>query len=457
MKTQKRKQAPPVAALATYPGKSAIAVIRCSGMNIISIADRLFRTDRKLSVTPSRKTVLGWITDPETKEKIDRVLVTCYRAPASYTGEDMVEISMHGSTYIASAVLKLLIQNGCGTAEPGDFTRRAYLNGKMALSQAESVRELIEAQTARQRNLAVRQMENKTPPVFGDIIRGYENCLMIVEGSIEFPEDEHMEKGGRRVILRSLSDILRKIDKTLSRAPVAEKIRTGLLVPVAGAPNAGKSSLFNWFMESERVIVDPHPGTTRDAVEEELEIAGLKVRLVDTAGIRRAKCGTEKKGIKKTREYLELADIILWIHDSSKTDTLEEKKWKRDFSHKNIMFIDNKCDLKSSAKRKSFKISLKNGYGIKKFLGTFKSAIKKETGDFRKSSDILSVSQIQSIRKARDNTLILLEKLKSNVPCGEEMVAEDIKEIFEFLNPITDKITSDELLNRIFSRFCIGK
>jgi tRNA modification GTPase len=445
----------PIAAIATAKGESAIAMIRCSGNGIIEIGNRLFNSGDKLSNAISGQFFVGWIKHPKTGEKIDQVVIAVYRAPRSYTGEDMLEISTHGGKSAPYAVLDIFIENGCRIAAPGEFTRRAFINGKMNLAQADGVKEIIRARTQEQRRKALFQIQGQSYKGITEIKKKIEERLMRIEACLEFPE-ENIEGYDKNKLIEEMKIIWKEAEEILKASKEMRKLKDGIIVPIVGSTNAGKSTLFNFLMQNERVIVDSHPGTTRDAVEEELEIKGRLVRIIDTAGIRKTKNAVEKKGITKTKEYLRLADIILWVHDLSKSENKEEIEWIQEYKEKTIMSIYNKADLVKKRQKEGFCISLKQRTGINEFIKEFEKKIVEKTGqahDFALSSTY----QIQCLSNAGKGILKFVKELKKNVNMGEEIIAIELRQILSDLAEISGEISSQELLDKIFGEFCVGK
>jgi tRNA modification GTPase len=447
----------PIVALSTSPGLSAIAVLRASGENIIGIAGKIFKGKNDLEKMEAQKQAVGWIVDPSSGEKIDEVMMSVFRAPNSYTGEDVVEISTHGSNYISSTILSLLIHHGCRTAGPGEFTRRAFINGKMKLHQAEAVRDIIEARTSEQRRMALHQLEKNEFDPFKNIKSKLEHWLMVMEANIEFPDEEHVDKEDKKQFAIDLEGIKNEISELLANTGKRKKIREGILIPIAGKPNVGKSTLFNWFHKSERVIVHHEPGTTRDAVEEELEIAGLRVRLVDTAGIRESENLVEQKGIGKTKEFLKKADLILWMHDALMGEDGIEKDWLNDLSNKEVIHIQNKIDLAKNGSNPSWiPISLKENQGLDAFLNILDARLKK-LALINQNSSYLLVYQQEWMEKALHEIEILLEKMKGDAVLSDDIISMEIKELLNCFFGLEKGLSSEDMLNRIFGTFCIGK
>lgn len=440
-----------IAALATARGQGAIGLIRISGEGSIKKAASVFRGKVPLEEMPSRSVVLGWICNPETGERIDQVLITVFRAPSSYTGEDMVEIHCHGGTHVCAAVLDVLWKAGCRLSKAGEFTQRAYLNGKMSLIQAEAVAGIINARTAEQRRIAIFQMDGEKESKIRGIKEEMEEWLMRLEAAIEFPEDEGAPEFARREFCAGWESLLDRIAAELELREKARRIRDGILVPIVGCPNAGKSTMFNWFVKSERVIVDAAPGTTRDAVEEELEVCGVAVRLVDTAGIRVTEDRVEQQGIAKTWELIKRADLVLWVHDITGGEDSEESRWLSEFQGLPIVHIYNKSDLGSGT---GLCVSFREKMGLEKLCLEIEGAIKRSSASV--SGVPVSHVETECLRGAAKCGRYILEKASSG-GFSEEVMAEDVKECLANFDLLAGICSREEILNGIFSRFCIGK
>ncbi len=446
----------PIVAISTPPGEGAIAVIRCSGNGIIDIVSKVYSSKKKLTDTASNQTHVGFIINPETKEKIDMVMTTVFRAPKSYTGEDMVEISTHGGISVSQAVVNLLLDNGCKYAARGEFTRRAFINGKMNLVQVEAVNDLIRARTSEQRKTALFGMEKGSAKPILKIKQDIESWLMKIEASIEFSEEDDVDSINMKKLKNDLNEKMSELDELINSFDSAKKIREGLLVPIAGYPNTGKSSLFNLLCKNERVIVDAEAGTTRDAVEEELDICGYKVRLVDTAGIRETSNRIEAKGIEITKKLLEEADIILWVMDINSKSNPDKNELLKKYKNSENIFIYNKTDLLDIKNREDgLYVSILNNNGTEELISSFEEKIKSIAGNSKKSI-ITSIVLRDCVMEAKKDTAQLLSLLQEGEN-REEIISEHLNDILESLEPLTGKIENAELMNRIFSQFCIGK
>jgi len=444
-----------IAAIATPPGEAGIAVLRISGSSAFRIADQIFLSSHRPSQSPTHTIHYGKIINPQTKEIIDTVLVSVFRAPKSYTGEDMVEISCHGGTLVAETILKLLLEQGARLAEPGEFTKRAVLLGKMDIAQAEAVLDLVCAKTEKARRSAIAQLVGALSKVIDEVSDELKDILSQTENALEFEEDERMNPVEK--IKAKLRKIEQKIKKIIKKGETERFLREGATVVIVGKPNVGKSSIFNRLLGRERAIVTEIPGTTRDCIEERTIVAGIPVRLVDTAGLRPTKNKIETLGVNKTYDYLTEADLVLLIFDNSKPLSAEDKEVLSASEGKRRLLILNKIDLK-----RKFDLNFLNRLNGKKIIKTsarynqgineLRTAL---ANQFRSNDEdgyfITNRRHIEALKRAQ-NALNQAQK-ESYL----ETIAYEIKTALDALGEITGKVTNEEILNRIFAQFCIGK
>ncbi len=455
-----------IAAVATAPGPAAIAVIRISGAAAIRIAATCFRGKVPLEDARSQAALHGRIVG-ESGGTVDEVVATVYRSPRSYTGEDVVEISCHGGMLIVDEVLDALCRCGARVAEAGEFTRRAFLNGKMDLSQAEAVMEMVTVQSRASARVAVAQLEGRLGRVVGELRRKLVDLCALLELELDFAE-ESLELVGSEETRRRLEGTALEVSKLCETFSEGKRIREGLSVVLTGKPNAGKSSLFNALLRESRAIVTPIPGTTRDTLEETVELQGYLFRLSDTAGIRPTEDVIEREGVERSLRAKAGADVVLVVEDPSDpigANELQEFVQNLDKSQVAVRVL-NKADLLNDSTRdqllhsesgplRSFLVSAKTGEGLKDLEGGLARIVaggetagrepvllinKRHYEAFRRAASVL--------RAAYDNW----ELYKSN-----ELAAIDIREAANALGEITGEITSEDILNSIFSKFCIGK
>lgn len=456
-----------ICALSTPPGTGAIAVIRLSGPKTFEIVETLFRSSKKefsLNTVPSHTIHFGTIGDAD--HILDEVLLSVFKSPNSYTGEDAVEISCHGSIYIQQKLLELLLNKGLRLANPGEFTLRAFLNGKFDLSQAEAVADLIASHSTTSHDLALHQVRGGFSRKIKDLREKLLQFTALIELELDFSE-EHVEFADRKDLLNLLLELKHEIILLISSFSVGNVIKKGIPVTIIGKPNVGKSTLLNAILNEEKAIVSEIPGTTRDAIEDTIVIGGYSFRFIDTAGLRSSSETIESIGIERTWEKIHLASVILYVFDvtiHSFEDVLEavsELQEKTELSSKRLILVGNKTDMLEELP-----------HGFRSFVEhetIFVSAKRKE------NIHLLAESLLKSIEEANvsDRTIVSntrhLEALKHTLSAIEstyqglvtglspDLLTIDIRTALHHLGEITGEITTEEILGAVFSRFCIGK
>ncbi|MGB9663585.1 MAG: tRNA uridine-5-carboxymethylaminomethyl(34) synthesis GTPase MnmE [Ignavibacteria bacterium] len=442
------------AAITAY-GVGAISIVRVSGPKALEIGDKIFIGKHKLSNSPTHRIYYGRLIN-----NIDDVLVSVFREPHSYTGEDSIEISHHGNFLITKKILQLIIENGARFAEPGEFTKRAFLNGKIDLLQAEAVTEIIQSRS----DIAVQSARKQLDGILSDKIREIKDYLIeaigLLELELDFVEDD-IEFVDKKILMDKLENINNLIDKLLSTFDRGKLIYEGINVLIIGRPNVGKSSLLNKILNDERAIVSEIPGTTRDVIKEEIFIEGSLFRFFDTAGLRNSGDVIEEEGIRRAKNLVEKADIIIHLLDlDSLNDNLID--FGINASNKTVVKVLNKLDLIPENNKIELEkdpslilISAKTGEGIDKLFEMFKNYIidhKIYSEDVAIISNIRHYNSLKSAKDALTNAKQSLIENQSN-----EFVAIDLRKAANSLKELTGEITSEEILNSIFSRFCIGK
>jgi tRNA modification GTPase len=437
-----------IAAIATPLGEGGLAVLRVSGSKSFEIADKTFRGKSRPSAAATHTVHYGHIV--RDAQIIDEVLLTILRAPRTFTGEDTVEISCHGGVLAAKLVLDTLVANGTRLAQPGEFTRRAFLNGRIDLTQAEAVIDLIHSRT----ELALRAANQQLAGHLGARINSLRDSLMLVlahvEAHIDFP-DEDIAPDTREKLLGRLSDALTFIDDLLKTAPEGQILRRGVRAAIVGKPNVGKSSLLNRLLGHDRAIVSPIPGTTRDTIEETANIRGIPIVFVDTAGLRESEDTIEQEGIRRSRETLEKAELILHVLDqSAPNDSVPIQ------STKPVVTILNKTDLPHAFELPGgIEISCATGTGLEQLKDRIEDLIWSGRAS-TDTSDVMINSRheqaLQSASRGISNTIESLEKGHSI-----ELAAMDLRLAVNAIGEIVGKTTTEDLLDAIFSQFCIGK
>lgn len=461
-----------IAAIATAVGVGGIGIVRLSGKGAIEIADRGFRGRRPLTQAASHTVHHGWFVGPD-GFKIDEVLATVFRNPHSYTAEDMVEISCHGGSLVVRSVLSAVIVMGARLAEAGEFTRRAFLNGRLDLTQAEAVAELVYARSEAGLRCSLRQLEGVLSARLNAIMERLVDICSSIEADLDFVE-ENLEACKPEAIAAQLRVVTEDLESLLGSYKRGLRYKDGIRVVIAGPPNVGKSSLLNALVERDRAIVTNTPGTTRDVIEESVMLGGVLFRLLDTAGLRDVSDEVESEGVRRTWREIEGADCCLFLMDATlprdpqvvRTFLGLSEQYARD--GKEVVLLENKCDLLGvgkgdwvvpDAKRNSprtLRISARTGQGLDRLIQELVILCGSSLSqDLESGVLITSARHQESVRRANDSLRRCLENVQ--VGAGNELLAIDLREALDHLGAVVGKVTSEDLLDRIFSRFCIGK
>ncbi len=453
-----------IAAISTPPGSGGIGVIRISGANAGHIAQVLFRPSKKSKHFVSHHLYHGDIIAPETGKVLDEVLITLMEKPRSFTGEDTLEIYCHGGRLITEAILGETIKAGCRLAMPGEFTKRAFLNNRLDLSQAEAVFDIITAKTERGRELALSHLKGTLSAKIEDLRSCIIHVLALIEASIDFSEDEISGRQNKDVFPQ-LTDITDKLRDLLLTYDHGKILRNGIGVVIAGKPNAGKSSLLNALLGEKRAIVTPIPGTTRDFIEEFVNIEGIAVKLTDTAGIRTPENAIEKEGIDFLREKLAVADLIIILLDGSVEFSADDRNIISDTIGRDILVALNKIDLPSRLPLSDVEalmpgtdiipISAKYGDGLSALKKAIYKAALGTDIDCRSDAIISNMRHKCSLEKAASFISQAKDGILNNL--SPELIAVDLNDALASLGEIAGKTASDDILEQIFSHFCIGK
>lgn len=451
-----------IIALATPNGLGAISVIRISGLNAISVTEKLFKPkgNKKLSEQNSHTVHLGHLI--KNSHELDEVLVTVFKGPHSYTGENTIEISCHGSTFIQQEIIDLFIENGIRVANPGEFTLRAFINGKMDLNQAEAVADLIASENEGSHRLAMEQMKNG----FSNDLKKLRAELLHFSSMIELELDfsqEDVEFAERSEFKKLTVRIQTELEKLIDSFKSGNVLKNGISVAIAGKPNAGKSSLLNTLLNEDKAIVSDIPGTTRDSIEDSLVIDGINFRFTDTAGLRETKDIIESKGIEKTKEKINNARILIYLFDSNDTTFNEINSDLESFKREDlsVLLVRNKVDLKNTnqnlinqlEKFEIIEISANNTDSV----SSLKKRLVNEINILNPYTDtVISNSRhYEALMKALKAIEEVNMGLKSDI--SGDLLSVDIRKSIEHLAEITGEITNDDVLGNIFANFCIGK
>ena len=451
-----------IVALATPNGLGAISVIRISGINAISITEKLFKPkgNKKLSNQKSHTVHLGHLM--KNGHELDEVLVTLFKGPHSYTGENTIEISCHGSTFIQQEIIDLFIENGIRVANPGEFTLRAFINGKMDLNQAEAVADLIASENEGSHKLAMEQMKNG----FSNDLKKLRAELLHFSSMIELELDfsqEDVEFAERSEFKKLTVKIQTELEKLIDSFKSGNVLKNGISVAIAGKPNAGKSSLLNTLLNEDKAIVSDIPGTTRDSIEDSLVIDGINFRFTDTAGLRETEDIIESKGIEKTKEKINNARILIYLFDSNDTTFNEINSDMKSFKREDlsVLLVRNKVDLKNTNQNlinqlEKFEIIEISANNIDS-VSSLKKRLVNEINILNPYTDtVISNSRhYEALMKALKAIKEVNMGLKSDI--SGDLLSVDIRKSIEHLAEITGEITNDDVLGNIFANFCIGK
>lgn len=449
--------------MATPMGEGGVAIVRISGPESERIAGEIFcRSGGQTGALRSHTLHFGTIREPKTGEVLDQVLLTIMRKPHSYTGEDVVEVHCHGGAYLVRRILELILARGARHAEPGEFTKRAFLNGRMDLAQAEAILDLVRARTDQGMKLAVRQMRGELSRWVGELREQLIDILVQIEAAIDFPEEE-IELLEREEVAAKIKALGEKIGELVKSYEWGRLFREGARVCIAGRPNVGKSSLLNALLGEERVIVTPVPGTTRDVIEESVNLGGLPVVLWDTAGIRETQDQVERIGVDFSLRRLEQADAVVVVVDGSSPLTPEDRLILSAASGKKGLVVVNKSDLDqeidldevaaAAPGKNLLSVSARVGHGLEEFKQALRELLLGASGE-----PPIVVSNLRhkaALERAEESLSGAREALLAALP--PEIVAVELQEVKDALEEVIGLVRSDEILEHIFANFCIGK
>lgn len=455
-----------IAAISTPPGEGAISIVRLSGEQAISIADAVFQSGKKKLIDVSSHTIhYGHIFDPEKYQMMDEVMVSIMRKPKTFTREDIVEINCHGGIVVVNQILQLVLRQGARLAEPGEFTKRAFLNGRVDLSQAEAVMDLIRAKTDKAMNLAIDQLDGNLSRLIRQLRQEILETLAQVEVNIDYPEYDDVEELTTRLLLEKANQVQKQIQALLQTAQQGKILREGLSTAIIGRPNVGKSSLLNHLLREEKAIVTDIAGTTRDVIEEYVNVRGVPLKLVDTAGIRETEDIVEKIGVERSRKALSEADLILLVLNQSESLTTEDKQLLDITSGNKRIILLNKTDLPSRINQEDLVPYLENEPALpisvltSEGLDQLEQAIADlffggNTGD-KDASYLSNTRHIALLEKAEHSLAEVIQGIESGMPV--DLVQIDMTRCWDYLGEIVGDSVQDELITQLFSQFCLGK
>ena len=449
-----------ICAIATSQGVGAIAIIRVSGDESISIVNKIFK-GKNLEKVDSHTINYGHIIN--NNEIIDEVLVTIMKAPKTFTAEDTVEINTHGGIAPTNKVLELLLENGCRLAEPGEFTKRAFLNGRIDLLEAEAVMDMINAKTDSQRKMAANQIEGKTSNLINELRNDMVQIISNINVNIDYPEYDDVEIITQDILKPKISNLKEKINKILKESENGKIIKDGIKTSIIGRPNVGKSSLLNTLLEEDKAIVTDIAGTTRDIVEGQIKINGIILNMIDTAGIRETEDKIEALGVEKSKKIMDESDLILFMLNNNEELTDDIRELLTKINDKKYLVIINKNDLDSKLNRnelnvekeKIVEISLLENIGVEELKQKISELFNMEEIETKDPTYLSNTRSISILRKCLNRVEDIEKSIKNNIPI--DMIELDIKNIWEELGTINGSSYEEELLDEMFSRFCLGK
>lgn len=450
-----------IVAISTPPGVGGIGIVRLSGEESFKIVKKIFQPKNEGEIK-GNTIKYGNIINGE--KKVDQVLVSFFKSPKSYTTEDMCEINSHGNNVILKEILDLCIKNGAKMAEPGEFTKRAFLNGRIDLAQAESVIDLIHSKSEKEKQTALKQLDGHLSVEINKIKAKILDNMADIEAAIDYPEYDIEEKTSQELIIetKNIIEMLEKLEKSFERGKL---LRDGVNVAIIGKPNAGKSSLLNAILKEERAIVTDIEGTTRDTIEEFVTIEGILFKIIDTAGIRVSQDKIEKIGIDKSKKALREADLVIAIFDNTKALTQEDIEVLNFIKEKNSIILLNKIDLKGknlkedenikNLQKEVIEISALKKEGIEKLYDKMVEIFKVNDIKTENSSIITNIRHKEAIMRAKESIAKIEKTIEQGMPI--DITAIYFKEAIEELNKITGENVTEDIINEIFAKFCLGK
>lgn len=455
-----------IAAIATAPGIGGIGIIRISGPEACDVVNRIFHSKQSVPLgdRQTRTIHYGHIVHPKTGKTLDEVIVVLMKGPHSYTAEDVVEIQCHGGFVSVREILKVLLSEGVRQAEEGEFTKRAFLNGRIDLTQAEAIIDIIDAKTEQSLEVAVNQLDGTLSKYIRDLRDELIAMIAHLEVTIDYPEEDIEEVSAQEVRI-GLEPILEKMDTLLATAQRGKLLRDGVMVSIIGRPNAGKSSLMNALLREDRAIVTNIPGTTRDSIEEFLTIQGIPVRLIDTAGIRETEDIVESMGVEKARQYLDKADVVVLVIDGSKPLEPEEQELLQLITNRPSIIFLNKADQMQCIMKEEIAalgtfteivtISAAQGEGMDEMAKVITSLVQGGTVQASHEAMLSNVRHITLMEQAKSSLDQSILAIDSGMPI--DLIVTDIRAAWELLGDITGESLRESMVDELFKRFCLGK
>lgn len=454
-----------IAAISTPPGEGAISIVRLSGDQAIAIADRIFTSSKSLAEVPSHTIHYGHIIDPVEERLMDEVMLSVMKQPRTFTREDVVEINCHGGIVVVNQLLQLVLRQGARLAEPGEFTKRAFLNGRVDLSQAEAVMDLIRAKTDKAMNLAINQLDGNLSHLIRQLRQDILQTLAQVEVNIDYPEYDDVEELTTRLLLEKAQMVKAQIESLLATAQQGKILREGLSTAIIGRPNVGKSSLLNHLLKEEKAIVTDIAGTTRDVIEEYVNVRGVPLKLIDTAGIRDTEDVVEKIGGERSRKALKEAELILLVLNQSEKLTPQDQQLLTLTEGARRIILLNKTDLPAQITSEElqsyitdepvFSVSVLNNEGLDQLEQAIADLFFGGKTTDKDASYLSNTRHIALLENAAHSLSEVIEGIEAGMPV--DLVQIDMTRCWDYLGEVVGDSVQDELITQLFSQFCLGK
>lgn len=455
-----------IAAIATPPGEGAISIIRLSGDQAFTIIDKVYRLGNKVLSKAATHTIhYGYIIDPRTQQTMDEVMVSVMRAPKTFTKEDVIEINCHGGLLVVNQILQLILREGARLAEPGEFTKRAFLNGRIDLSQAEAIMDVIRAKTDKAMQMALHQLDGNLSQLIRHLRQDILETLAQVEVNIDYPEYDDVEELTAKLLLEKARQVKIQIEQLLATAQQGKILREGLQTAIIGRPNVGKSSLLNHLLQEEKAIVTEVAGTTRDVIEEYVNVNGVPLKLIDTAGIRETDDLVEKIGVTRSKKALQEAALVLLVLNQNEPLTKEDLALLEATEHsKRIVLLnktdlDNRLDLEQLAayvpKEALLLISVHSNAGIEQLKERIAALFFNETLEEKDATYLSNVRHIALLHQAVEALEEVISGIEAGMPV--DLVQIDMTRCWDALGEVIGESVQDELITQLFSQFCLGK